>query len=105
MIYKKRFAFAVNFAANWGVGGTIPPAGGVDGNPAATATITVKKNSVTVGTISISTGGALTFATSSGATVSLAAGDVLQFYNQAVADGSLSGLDIVMVGTRLVNGV
>lgn len=104
LIYRKRFSYAVTFPANWGVGLTDAPAAGVDGNPTSTATITVKKNSVTVGTFSISTGGVVTFATTGGATVAFANGDVMQVYNQAVADGTLAGLDFVMVGTRPVNG-
>lgn len=53
--------------------------GSVQTNPAATFVISVKKNGSEVGTISISTAGVFTFATTGHTTVALAFGDTLTF--------------------------
>lgn len=53
--------------------------GSVQTNPAATFTISIRKNDVEVGTAAISTAGAFEFDTTSHATVSFAAGDKLTF--------------------------
>jgi hypothetical protein len=75
--------------------GTHLPTGKCDGNPAATATWTLKKLHsgvlTTVGTVSWSTSGVPTFATTSGAAQSFVDGDELQVINQAVADASFAG--------------
>jgi len=49
-------------------------------NPASTFTISVRKNDSEIGTVSISTGGAFTFATTSHVEVSFSVGDRLTFY-------------------------
>lgn len=74
-----------NFA---GSGGRAP---GI--NPAATYTVTVKKNGSTVGTATCSTAGAWSFASSGGASVSFAVGDVFDAYGSGdttMADFSLT---------------
>ncbi len=53
--------------------------GAVQTNPAATYTISIRKNDVEVGTAAINTSGAYTFDTTSGVTVTYAAGDKLTF--------------------------
>jgi hypothetical protein len=67
------------------------------GNPAATQTIDVKKNNVSVGSIAISTGGAFTF-TSSGA-VSFAADDELRLVGPATA-GTALNVSITLIGSK-----
>jgi hypothetical protein len=59
--------------------------GAVLTNPGSSYIITAKKNGSTVGTITISTSGVFTFATSAGATVPLAFGDELTFIGPASA--------------------
>jgi len=75
--------------------GTHLPTGKCDANPAATATWTLKKLHsgvlTTIGTVSWSTSGVPTFATTSGAAQSFVDGDEMQVINQAVADASFAG--------------
>ena len=54
--------------------------GSVQTNPGSDYVITVKKNGVEVGTITISTTGVYTFETTGGATVSLIFGDTISFH-------------------------
>lgn len=54
-------------------------------NPGASFVMSVQKNGAEVGTITISTAGVITFATSGGAAVSFAAGDVLRVVGPATA--------------------
>lgn len=49
-------------------------------NPAATYTVTLKKNGTNIGTATASTGGVWTFATSGGTSFSLAVGDTFNAY-------------------------
>lgn len=55
-------------------------AGDVQTNPAATYTITVKKNGVECGTVVISTAGVFSFTTTGGAAVSCVFGDAITFH-------------------------
>jgi hypothetical protein len=68
--------------------------GGCITNPTATATITIKLNptgaNTTLGTISISTSGVMTFSFASA--VTLVPSDILEFKNQNPADTTLSGV-------------
>lgn len=66
------FTNAITFQANWA--GAAAHCGA---NPSATWTATVYKNGSSVGTVSISTSGVFTFASTGGAPVSFAAGDVM----------------------------
>jgi hypothetical protein len=68
-------------------------------NPTATFNIDVRKNGSSVGTISISTGGAATF-TTTGTTVSFAAGDLLTLVAPSPADATIARLRITLKGTR-----
>ncbi len=81
--------------------------GYVDTNPAATYTMSIKKNGVEIGTVSISTGGTFTFATaSSGAAQTMNAGDRLEFVapSGSPLEATIAGIsftlaaDIRMVG-------
>lgn len=95
LIYAERFARAVNFTANWSGSYGYDPVT----NPAASFVITVKKNGSTVGTITISTAGAYTFATSGGAAVSFVAGDYIEFFGPGVADTQIADLGLTLAGT------
>lgn len=85
---------AINFAANF-----TGSKGDCQANPTGAQTWNVQKNGSTVGTVSISTGGAVTFATSGGSTVSCTAGDVLTIVGSSSTDATLSGVDIVLLAT------
>lgn len=92
-IYTASFAqtFPANFASP-------DSKGSVGTNPTATASYTVKKNGTTVGTISISTGGVFTFATSGGTSFSLNAGDRLTITAPSSQDATLADVGITLVG-------
>lgn len=79
--------FADDFAGSVGDIGT---------NPAATFDLDVQKNGVSVGTISISTGGVFTF-TTSGASVSFVAGDQLRVVGPATP-GTAANVSITFKG-------
>jgi FtsH-binding integral membrane protein len=91
------FTIPANFVNSRGAAGTAPT---------ATYTITVSRqvNSAgaftTIGTISISTGSVVTFATSGGVDITIAAGDVLKFTGQVALDATLANAVITIVGLR-----
>lgn len=89
-------ASALTIPANFGSPASL---GDVGTNPTATFTITVAQNGSTIGTITISTGGAFTFATSGGTAKAIAAGDVLRFTAQAGLDATIANISITVVGT------
>lgn len=96
ILFAHIFAETVAFPANWsGAQGSI-----VGTNPAGSFVITLKKNGSTVGTITITTGGAYTFATSGGTTVSFSAGDVLTAIGPASTDASITFAIQSLKGTR-----
>lgn len=72
------FTDAVTFPANFA-----GSRASVGVNPAATFVLSVQKNGTEVGTISVSTAGVVTFATSGAAAVAFAAGDVLRVVGPA----------------------
>ena len=80
--------FADDFAGSVGDCGT---------NPTASFALDVQKNGSSVGTITISTAGALTF-TTTGTTVSLAAGDQLKIVAPATADDTVADVSITLKG-------
>ncbi len=84
-------ALAANFAGSQG---------SVAVNPTATATFTVKNGGTTIGTVAISTGGAFTFATTSGTAKTLAAGDRLTVDPPNPQDATLSDPSFTFAGTR-----
>lgn len=80
--------FPANFSGSEGE----PP---ITANPAATYTVTIKKNGSDVGTAVCSTGGVWTFATSGGVSFSLAVGDRFDAYgsgDSTIADFSVTFL-------------
>lgn len=68
-------------------------------NPAATWTGNVYKNGVLIGTLSISTGGVVTWATTGGTAVALIPGDVVTLVAPAVSDGSIARLRYTFEGS------
>lgn len=75
-------------------------AGKVGTNPTATAVFAILKNGGSVGTISISTGGVFTFATTAGAAQSFAVGDVLSVTTPTPQDATLADVGVAFLGTR-----
>lgn len=73
--------------------------GHVGTNPTATAAFDVKKNGSSIGSISVSTSGTFTFATT-GAGTSLAAGDRISIQAPSPADATMADIGIVLMGTR-----
>lgn len=69
-------------------------------NPTATAIYSIFKNASNVGTVSISTSGVFTFATTGGIGFSLNAGDRLTMVAPGSQDATLSDVGITLVGTR-----
>jgi hypothetical protein len=85
---ERTVRFAVNMAPSVASCGT---------SPTASSTITLNKNGVQFGTLTIGTTGAATFASSSG--VVFDAGDVLTVIAPAAADATLANLGILLSGT------
>jgi hypothetical protein len=85
-------ALSANFSGSYGHVGT---------NPAATFAIDVQDNGSSIGTISISTGGAFTFTTSGGTAKTISAGHRLEFYAPAnsPADSSIANIAATLKGT------
>lgn len=79
--------------------------GDCDTNPTASYAIDVQRKTppgayATIGTITISTGGAFTFATASGTSKAIAAGDVLKFVAPSPADATAANITITIKGAR-----
>ncbi len=74
--------------------------GSLTTNPTATALYTGKVNGTTKLTVSISTGGAFTFATSGGAPVAMASGDRLVITGPSPQDASLADVGFTLAGVR-----
>jgi hypothetical protein len=66
--------------------------GHIGTNPTSSFVATVWKNSTQIGTVTVSTGGAFTFATIGGVTVSLAAGDVIEVVAPSSADATAANI-------------
>lgn len=90
LTFTRNVSFDVNWASSEGTVGT---------NPTATATYTIFKNAVSVGTIAISTAGVFTFTTSGGA-VSFVAGDRMTITAPTPQDASLADIGITLAGWR-----
>ncbi|PBB80970.1 hypothetical protein CK218_11245 [Mesorhizobium sp. WSM3879] len=75
--------------------------GGVSTNPVATYDVDVKDDGVSIGTISISTGGVVTFTTVSGTSKSVAAGSEIRFTApiNSPPDTTIAGLNFVIAAT------
>lgn len=84
----------INFAANFsGSNGYIAT------NPTATFAIDVQDDGVSIGTVSISTGGAFTFTTTSGTSKVVAAGSRLEFIAPGSADATAADIAFTLEGT------
>lgn len=68
--------------------------------PAATFTITINKNGSPIGTITISTAGAVTLATTGGLAQNVAAGDKITFVAQASVDASIANVAGMLWGNE-----
>src|SRR6185312_5912361 len=75
------FTFPANFAGSGGSVGT---------NPTSSAVFTVQKNGSTIGTITISTGGAFTFATTGGSSKTVAKDDRIAIVAPSPQDSTLA---------------
>jgi hypothetical protein len=96
LIIRVPLARAVSFADDFA--GSYASA---SANATASTVIDVKKNGVSVGTITYGIGSSSgTFVTSGGA-VSFAAGDILSLHGPATADATLADVGIALAGTRL----
>lgn len=92
LIAVRDIDFAANFSGSSGHVGT---------NPGATFAIDVQDDGVTIGTISISTGGAFTFTTTSGTAKTVAAGSRVEFYAPAnsPAEATIEDIAATLKGT------
>lgn len=86
------FYFADDFAGSYGRCEVNPSDG--------TKTFTVYKNSGAIGTITITTGGTFTFATTGASIESFDAGDVLKIIGPSAADSTLASVSITLKGYR-----
>lgn len=68
-------------------------------NPAASFTMTVKKNGTAIGTININTSGVITFATTGGVSQSAVAGDVLTIEAPSSVDGTIANVAVTLLGS------
>lgn len=90
-VFDRTVIFTDDFAGSTGL---------VDVNPAAAATINVLKNDVDIGTISITTGGVVTFVTTASDIETFDSGDKLTLVAQDTADATLSDISITFKGVR-----
>jgi len=88
------FAEAVTFPDEWS--GSV---GDIGTNPTASFVLTVQKNGSSVGTVTISTGGAFTFVTT-GTSVAFAVGDQLKVVGPATPDASAANVSITFLGAK-----
>lgn len=89
------FTETVNFAGNF-----TGSQGKVGTNPTSAQTWTVNKNGSAVGTIAISTGGAVTFSTTSGSVIQFVTGDELTLVGASSADATLANVSVTLQGVR-----
>lgn len=92
LIAVRDIDFPANFTGSSGHVGT---------NPGATFAIDVQDDGASIGTISISTGGAFTFTTGSGTSKTVAAGSRIEFYAPAnsPAEATVANIAATLAGT------
>ena len=73
--------------------------GAIDTNPTATLDLDVQDDGVSIGTVSISTAGALTFTTVSGTEKTVNAGSVLRLVAPATPDATAEGVLVTLKGS------
>lgn len=88
-IAPSKFVIPANFDRSYGDVGT---------NPTATATIKIVINGADSGTATISTGGVVTFATTTGGALEVGIGDIIELEGQASADATLASISLTIVG-------
>lgn len=71
-------------------------------NPTVGTVLTVLKNGGSIGTITIATGGAFTFATAGSAAETFAIGDEISVDNQATSDATTADINVTFKGTRTI---
>lgn len=89
ILLPREVTFPAAFAGSVGLIGT---------NPTASFVITVKDDGVDIGTITISTGGVFTFATTSGTAKVVSAGSVLTFVAPVTVDATAANAVITLAG-------
>lgn len=89
VVVPRALDFAANFAGSYGYVGT---------NPTASFVISVQDDGAEIGTITISTGGAFTFATASGTAKTVAAGSRLEFVAPAGVDATVAYVLATLAG-------
>lgn len=87
----RSFTIPANFSGSFASVGT---------NPAATFILTVLKNGVSIGTISIATSGFVSYATSGGLAQTFVAGDLLSVQAPSSTDGSIARLRYTIKGNN-----
>ena len=92
LIAVRDIDFLANFSGSAGHVGT---------NPDATFAIDVQDDGVTIGTISISTGGVFTFTTASGTAKTVASGSRIEFYapSSSPAEATVADIAATLKGT------
>jgi hypothetical protein len=88
-IATRAFTFPADFAGSYGHIGT---------NPTSSFVMDVSIDGATAGTITVSTGGAFTFATSGGTSKAVVAGDHIEIEGPASADGTAADIAATLVG-------
>jgi len=83
--------FPDNFVGSWG---------SVEVNPVATYTCDIQRNGVSIGSMSVSTTGSVSYTTTGATTESFVTGDKLQIIAPVSVDANMAGLSITLVGTR-----
>lgn len=74
--------------------------GDVAANPTSTYAVDVQDDGVSIGTISVSTGGVFTFSTAGGTAKSVAAGSTVTFITPAGADATVAGFSAALLGSE-----
>jgi hypothetical protein len=88
-VIARTITFPANFSTSFGDVGT---------NPTGAFTITVALQGAVIGTITVSTGGIFTFATTGGVEIIADAGDVLELEAQTPADATVANISVTLVG-------
>lgn len=76
--------------------------GDVGVNPASSAAFTVRKNSSTIGTITVATDGTFTFATAGSGVETFAPGDIIDILGPTPQDAALEDVTVMLAGARLI---
>lgn len=94
-IFRHVFPRAVSFAANFS-----GSRGSVGTNPTSSAVFDIQKGGGSVGTITVSTGGVFTYASSGGTPVSFSAGDIITLIAPSPQDATMADIGITLFGSK-----